>query len=124
MEETTPKVKALRKAWQPTLAKITRFQKQVDRPILFTEFGYLAVDGCAYNTWELESKMRSMPLNEDAQANALDALFQVFSEQDWWQDGFLWKWYPNLEGEAARMKMDYTPQGKKGEAIVQKWYAS
>lgn len=122
LDVATPRVKDLKIAWQSTLTTMTRFQKKVKRPILFTEFGYLAVDGCAYNTWELESKMRTMPLNEDAQANALDALFQVFSEQAWWHGGFLWKWYPNLEGEGAKKKMDYTPQGKKGEQTLQKWY--
>lgn len=122
LADDTPKVKDLKKAWQATAKRMQTFQRSIKRPILFTEFGYLAVDGCAYNTWELERKMRTMPLNEQAQANALEALFQVFSAQDWWHGGFLWKWYPNLEGESARKKMDYTPQGKKGEQTLQRWY--
>ncbi|MEM9990982.1 MAG: hypothetical protein AAF738_04405, partial [Bacteroidota bacterium] len=118
----TPKVQELKKAWQATVAAMNTFQASVDKPILFTEFGYLAVDGCAYNTWELEATMRQMPLNEEAQSNALEALFQVFWAKGWWHGGFLWKWYPELEGTAARQQMDYTPQGKKGVQTIEKWY--
>lgn len=124
IEDKTPKVKDLKNAWQPILKTMQTFQKKVKRSILFTEFGYLAVDGCAYNTWELEANMRKMPLNEEAQANALEALFQVFWEQNWWHGGFLWKWYPNLLGEEARKHMDYTPQGKQGEQTLREWYGA
>ena len=72
--------------------------------------------------WELEANMRNMPLNEQAQANAITALFEVFWKQDWWHGGFLWKWYPNLSGEKAKRHMDYTPQGKQAEAVIRKWY--
>lgn len=123
INEKTPSVEALKKAWQPKLNRIAKFYKKVNKPILFTEFGYLSVDGCAYNTWELEAKVRSIPINEKAQANALDALFATCWERPWWYGGFIWKWFPNMEGHEGYINRDYTPQDKMGYEILKKWYA-
>ncbi|MEM6698470.1 MAG: hypothetical protein AAF599_08740 [Bacteroidota bacterium] len=124
LPETTPRVENLKKAWQPTFEEIKNFQKKVDRPIIFTEFGYLSVDGCAYNTWELEAKVKSLPINEQAQANAYQALFETFWKEDWWQGGFLWKWFPNMEGGEGYNAHDYTPQGKMGQETLKEWYSN
>lgn len=122
VDSKTPDIAALKKAWQKPLQQIRRLHKKVQRPVLFTEFGYLAVDGCAYNTWELESKVRRLPQNQQAQANALDALFEVFWQEPYWQGCFLWKWFPNMKGHEGYIAVDYTPQGKLGEEVIKKWY--
>lgn len=122
VDEKTPSVSALKRAWQPIFAQIEAFQKGVDRPILFTEFGYLSVDGCAYNTWELEAKVKSLPINEQAQANAYQALFATFWVADWWQGGFVWKWFPNGQGGEGYNERDYTPQNKLAAETLTKWY--
>ncbi|MFK8104156.1 MAG: hypothetical protein AB8G15_16635 [Saprospiraceae bacterium] len=122
-ESKTPTVKELKKAWKPTLQKIRHFHKKQQIPILFTEYGYLSVDGCAGKNWELEGKINRLPINEQAQANALDALFTVFWEEPYWQGGFIWKWFPNLEGGEGYNHKDYTPQGKLGARVMSWWYA-
>jgi len=119
---TTPSIAQLKKAWKQPKKKIESIVKEFQKPVLFTEFGYLSVDGCAYNNWELESKVKSMPINELAQANALDALFEVFWEEPYWHGGFIWKWFPNLQGHEGYLEKDYTPQGKIGEQVVKSWY--
>ncbi len=118
----TPSVAALVAAWQPWVKKIENFYNQVDKPIVFTEFGYLSVDGCAYNTWELESKINQLNINEWAQANAIEALFQVFWKKEYWRGGFLWKWFPNMKGHEGYPDKDYTPQGKIAHQTLQNWY--
>ncbi|MEM0992284.1 MAG: hypothetical protein AAF847_16420 [Bacteroidota bacterium] len=122
VDQKTPTVKSIKSAWRSIYQQIEDFQQRVDRPIIFTEYGYLSVDGCTYNTWELESKVRSLPINEQAQANAYQALFETFWEADWWQGGFLWKWFPNMQGGEGYDASDYTPQGKMGAETLQKWY--
>ena len=118
----TPNVPELKKAWQPYLKEIRRFYKKVNKPILFTEYGYLSVDGCAYNTWELEAKVKELEINQTAQANAFSALFETFWEEPYWSGGFLWKWFPNMHGGEGYNERDYTPQGKTGEDVLQKWF--
>ena len=120
--KATPSVSELQIAWQPHLDQLRSFYKKQNKPILFTEFGYMPIDSCAYQSWEMEKRRRSMSINEDSQANALDALFTVFWKEPWWAGGFLWKWFPDLRADSPNQSKDYTPQGKKGSGIVKKWY--
>lgn len=123
-EKKTPSVCDLKKAWKPIVKELALYAKQWGKPILFTEFGYLSLDACAYKTWELEKNRSSVAINEQAQANALQALLEIFATQDWWAGGFQWKWYPNYKsamGEGNRER-DYTPQGKLAERVLSKMY--
>ncbi len=124
VEEKTPEVEALVKAWQPTLKALKDYSKKWDRPILFTEFGYLSVDHAASPTWELEKRVRQLKINEQAQANALDGLFSAFWQESFWAGGFLWKWFPNMQGHEGYPRRDYTPQDKIAETVLKKWYIS
>ncbi len=119
----TPTVKQLQKSWQPIRKEIRKHAEKTKKPILFTEFGYLSVDGCTYNTWELEGRVKQLKVNEEAQANAIDALFETFWDEPYWAGGFLWKWFPNMKGHEGYINKDYTPQGKKGCKVLKKWYS-
>jgi hypothetical protein len=123
--EKTPTVCDLKDAWKPIVETLEAYSKQWDKPILFTEYGYLSLDGCAGKTWELEKDRHSVEMNQQAQANAIQALLEVFAEEDWWAGGFQWKWYPNLPStlEEGRHSRDYTPQGKLAEELLQKMFA-
>ena len=119
-----PSVDQLKKAWEPTLDSMRRFYETWQRPILFTEFGYMSLEGCAYKAWLLEKRKEATKLSEQAQANALQALLEVFGKETWWAGGFQWKWYADIstvlkEEEAQR---DYTPQGKKALTVLKDLY--
>ncbi len=120
----TPSVNELRKAWKPYIKQIEQFACTTNKPVLFTEYGYLSVDGCAHKTWELESKVKSLPINEQAQANAIEALLEELKLQDWWAGGFLWKWFPNGAGGEGYDPSDYTPQNKKAENTLKTCYGN
>lgn len=119
----TPSVRQLVRAWQPIKEELKDFSQSMDRPILFTEFGYLSVDQCAHKTWELESKVKQLNVNEEAQANAIRAIFEVFWSESFWAGGFLWKWFPNGQGHEGYIERDYTPQDKLAEEILKTWYS-
>jgi hypothetical protein len=123
VNEKTPKIDALKAAWEVPLSKIEKLYKATNVPIIFTEFGYMSVDRTAYNTWELEEKEQSIAVNEAGQVNALEALFETFWEKNWWAGGFIWKWYPDIKGNEKSYAKDYTPQGKQAEDCLKKWYA-
>ena len=118
----TPDVATLVQAWQPWKQQITDFYGRVQKPIVFTEYGYLTVDGAAHNTWELEAKVNDLPINEQAQANALAALYATFWNEPWWEGGFLWKWFPHMQGHEGYPARDYTPQGKRAARVLTDWY--
>jgi hypothetical protein len=122
VQAATPPVDSLRKAWQPICARLRTFSAQQQKPVLFTEFGYLSVDSCGGRNWELERGVESRRINEQAQANCYEALFATFQPEPWWAGCFLWKWFPNGQGHEGYPERDYTPQGKLSEATLQKWY--
>ena len=122
VEAVTPEVEQLKTAWKPIHERLKNFSKGQNKPVLFTEFGYLSVDGCGWRNWELERGIEERNINEQAQANCLEALFATFQPEDWWAGGFLWKWFPNMQGHEGYPERDYTPQGKLGELVLKKWY--
>ncbi len=118
----TPSIDVLKKAWMPHKKAIREFYNKTKKPIVFTEYGYLSVDGCAYNTWELESKINTLAINEQAQANAIHALLETFWDEPYWYGGFIWKWFPNMRGGEGYNAKDYTPQKKMGHTVLKEWY--
>ena len=122
LDNETPSVSALCEAWKPYFEQIKAFQAKIKKPIVFTEYGYMSVDGCAGKGWEVEQKVHSLKINQLAQANALEALHRTFSKVAWWQGGFLWKWFPDGQGHEGYIERDYTPQGKMSAAILRKWH--
>ncbi len=121
-ESRTPGKKRLHKLWQPVHKELKAVHQKFSKPILFTEFGYMSIDGCAGKTWELEAKMDQIPVNEEAQAVALEGMFSFFEKQDYWQGGFLWKWYPYQGYYLDHKTKDYSPQNKEAEKTVRYWY--
>jgi hypothetical protein len=122
LSDKNPSVVALQIAWENPLLTLAAFAKSQQKQVLFTEFGYMSLDECASASWEVEAKKDKLTINEQAQANALEALLATFSAQPWWQGGFLWKWFPNMQGHEGYPEKDYTPQGKKSAISIKKYY--
>jgi len=122
VDEKKPSIKKIKSAWKPIVKKLSKSNKKYNKPILFTEYGFLTVDGTTYQNWELEKKINVLSVNEKAQADALDAMYSVFSEVNFWAGGFLWKWFPNDQGHEGYIEKDYTPKDKMAEEILKKWF--
>lgn len=123
VNKTSPSIKEITKSWNPYLKSLKKISNKFNKKVLFTEYGYLAVDGTTYQNWELEKKIHSLNINEKAQADALEAMYQVFFKEEFWGGGFLWKWFPNNRGHEGYIEKDYTPQDKLGEEVLKKYFA-
>lgn len=121
-QANNPTVNLLYKEWKPIKKTLKSFSRKHNKKIIFTEYGYLSVDGCAGKTWELEKDIHSLTINHQAQSNAYDALWSSFGEEDFWGGGFLWKWFPDNMGHEGYIEKDYTPQEKPAELILKKWF--
>lgn len=122
--DKTPSVDDLVKKWRDTKKTLKKLSRREGKPILFTEYGYMSIDKCAWRAWEIEKERHKLPINEQAQANALEALYSVFWKESWWAGGFMWKWFPNGMGHEGYFDKDYTPQGKLAAKTVAKWFGS
>ncbi len=108
----------LQQAWQPIMERLRAFSNQQGKPVLFTEYGYLTVEGASWKNWELEPVINDLPINQQAQANCLRGLWTNLGSEPWWAGGFLWKWFPNMRGHEGYPERDYTPQGKIAEETL------
>jgi len=91
------------------------------RPIIFGECG------CSSTQDGAKSPSRIFTVvDEDEQANYMEALFRVFAHEPWCRGFHWWKWDQNSptkpdstrEGTLAR---DFTFRGKKAEAVFRHW---
>ncbi len=121
-ERGTPRKSELLEAWKPLISRMKALSETHGRKVVFTEFGYLSVDGCAGKTWELEKSIHSLQVNQAAQAIAIDALYSALWHRSFWAGGFLWKWFPEMMGHEGYPEKDYTPQDKQGEEVLRHWF--
>ena len=122
LEDKTPEVESLLEAWKPTVSAIEAFQKEINKPIIFTEYGYLCVDGAAGKLWEIEKQVSQLAKNDLAQSNAYEALFQTFWDKKWFAGGFIWKWYIDDTYADLPYEKGYDPKGKACYETIKSWY--
>ena len=117
-DAVTPTVAELNKAWKEHIQKMDKLQAKINKKILFTEFGYRNSNAAAKEPWtENQNTMNNL-----AQANAYEALFQTLSQKTWFAGGFAWKWYADEYHKQKTNNVDYTPQGKPALETIKKWY--
>jgi hypothetical protein len=114
----TPTVPNLNKAWKAHILKMDKLQAKINKKIIFTEFGYRNSDKAAKEPWT-ESQNT---INNLAQANAYESLFQTLTKKSWFAGGFAWKWYADDYHKEKKNNVDYTPQDKPALETIKKWY--
>jgi len=119
-DEPNESVEKLIELWYPIKVKLGRLASQYDKPILFTEYGYMDHLQAPWRNWELESDRSDMNRSERAQVNAFKAFYDAFWEESWVSGGFIWKWY----AERIPQRVDYTPQGKKAAKVISEYYCT
>ena len=85
-DKKTPTVAELEIGWKSHKEEIIRIQKQYNKPILFTEFGYRSVDYNAKKPWFVDRLEGNV--NLEAQVNGLQAIHNQFWKEDWFAGGF------------------------------------
>ncbi len=119
-EEKTPSLEALKLAWEPIKIRLKSKSETIQKPVLFTEFGYRNIDFNTKEPWD--SSHKNQIVNHDAQINALQAVFETFWEEEWFVGGFLWKWHQNDEAVDGETNNRFTVQNKPAEEILKKQY--
>lgn len=117
--EKTPSIKDITAAWKPLKKEFAALSKKYSKKVLFTEFGYQSKDFTAKEPWNYGNKTA---INLRAQENSLAVLLATFWNQDWFEGGFLWKWYDNHEEVGGTSDTDYTVQNKPSEKIIRTFY--
>lgn len=114
----TPAVTDLNDSWKQYIIKMEKLHTTTNKKILFTEFGYRNSDQAAKEPWT----ENQIIINNLAQANGYESLFQTLTQKAWFAGGYAWKWYADAYHKEQRNSVDYTPQEKPALEIIKKWY--
>ncbi|MEO9967778.1 MAG: hypothetical protein ABJF11_18445 [Reichenbachiella sp.] len=117
----TPAVQELIDNNQLIKSELEKFSVVHLKKVLFTEFGFKSVDFCAAGHWVSHDK--KININLTAQANAYDALFKTYWNQDWFAGGFAWKWHYKHSTTGGDQNSEFTPQNKLAEKILKNRYS-
>ena len=114
-DKKEPTVVELIKAWQPIKQDLQKLSYSVNKPILFTEYGF---ESCDFNTKQTWGSNGVYGENQKAQVNAYESLYKSFYNQDWFAGGFLWKWHL-IETTFRNKKNTFTPQEKSVIKVIE-----
>jgi len=89
-ESINPSLEELKIAWLPTVEQLKELSVKLEKPILFTEYGYRSVEGTTIKPWEYYTKGRASMTEQEI---ALEALYKSYWSKPWFAGGFLWKWF-------------------------------
>ncbi|PRX56415.1 glycoside hydrolase family 113 [Flagellimonas meridianipacifica] len=120
-EERYPTMEELKSGWQPWKTKLVDLSNTTDKPILFTEFGYRSMDYTAKKPWLVDRNQ--MDVNLQAQADATQAIFDEFWNEDWFAGGFIWKWFIHHDRSGGAEDNRFTPQNKPAEKTIRDFFA-
>ncbi|WP_086475929.1 MULTISPECIES: glycoside hydrolase family 113 [Arenibacter] len=119
-DQKTPTVAQLRQGWQPHKERIRSLSLAKNKPILFTEYGYRSNNYAAKQPWLVSHSQDDV--NLEAQANALQAIFEEFWGEAWFAGGFVWKWFVDHEKSGGPMDNRFTPQNKPAQEVIRNFY--
>lgn len=115
----TPSTEEVIASLIPYKEELKTLSKKINKPIIFTEFGYRSKDKNAEKPWESD---RAGEVNLTAQNNAYHGFFASFWKEDFIAGGFLWKWFANYPNAGGPQNNEFTPQNKPVEKIIKEWF--
>ncbi|MCF2874594.1 MULTISPECIES: glycoside hydrolase family 113 [unclassified Tenacibaculum] len=120
-EKKSPTLEEFEKGWEPHKKEILRVREKVNKPVLFTEYGYRSINYAGKKPWEAHRVEGE--INLENQKNATQALYNQFWKEDWFAGGFIWKWFHKHKEVGGKNNNRFTPQNKPTEELIRKLYA-
>ncbi len=116
-EGQEPTEEDLVSAWATPASSLEATSTRWGKPVLFTEIGYPSQAGAAAHPFEVR---QGDPPDQKAQAVAYRAAFTAFGGKPWFQGIQWWSWRADPgRNEKPPRAIDYTPEGKKAETVLQ-----
>lgn len=115
-----PSVEELEKSWRPIREKITRWQRGINKPIVFTEVGWCSQAGAAARPWDYYQNMKATPEGHEEQRRLYEAFVNVWDGTPGVTGVIWWDWTPAAGGPDD---YNYTPRGKPAEQVLRAWFA-
>ncbi len=117
-EDNRVSVAQIQNNWIKYKNKLLDFQKQIDKPIFFTEVGWCSQSNAAKEPWDYTQE--TIPLDLDLQKRLWEGFFKSWYGVPEFGGFMIWEWPPGDGGAGNR---GYTPEGKPAEKVIREWLA-
>ncbi len=117
-EAKTPTVQEAHAGWEPHKTMLRELSEELQKPVLFTEYGYRSVDYAGRQPWLTDRTEGGV--NLQGQLNLTEALFDEFWDEPWFAGGFIWKWHHDHETSGGAENNRFTPQNKPVQEFLKK----
>lgn len=107
--------------WARIKREILSFQKEVDKPILFTEVGWCSQEGAAKEGWNYYAKQEATEAGRREQAVLYESFMKCWTDEPGVGGIIWWEWDRSAGGKTD---YGYTPRGKLAETILRMWLAN
>lgn len=120
-DKAGPTVEQIVARWKPIHDDITRWQRKIGKPLLFTEVGWCSQEGAATAPWNYYHNQKATPAGHEEQRRLYEAFLRVWNNTPgvagiiWWD----WSHAPGGAGDYG-----YTPRGKPTERLLRDWFGS
>ena len=94
------------------------------KPILFNEFGYTTRKDPALRPWEWPEHMSRVVVDQQAQADAYQALLNVLVNEPGFGGLFVWRLYADPDDVSQEAEWGFSPRGKLAELVLRDAFAT
>lgn len=97
---------------------LERLSRQWNKPIVLTEIGYTTRTDPAIRPWEWPDGMKDVKIDEEAQAQAYEAIIAPLLDSKHVAGFFVWRYYADPEDVSQEAEWGFSPRGKLAEIIL------
>ena len=114
-DDPKPSMATLRESWKDIRERILEWQREVGKPILFTEAGWASQEGCSVEAWNYYRHEQATPEGLAEQKDCYEAFVEAWSGQPDVIGLLWWEWTADAGGSTD---YGYTPKGKPAERVL------
>lgn len=114
-DEPAPSLADLRASWAPIKTHILEWQREIGRPLLFTEAGWCSQEGCSVEAWNYYRQEEATPAGLNEQRDCYQAFVDSWADVSEVGGILWWEW---TAGEGGDTDVGYTPKNKPAEAVL------
>jgi hypothetical protein len=97
---------------------IERLARQWQKPVVLTEIGYTTRTDPAVRPWEWPDGMKDVKVDEEAQAQAYEAIIAPLLDSRVTAGFFVWRYYADPDDVSQEAEWGFSPRGKLAELIL------
>jgi hypothetical protein len=114
-----PDMKEIDDNWARIKNDIQTFQREVRKPIIFTEVGWCSQEGSAHEGWNYYANQKATTAGHEEQLRLYKSFIKTWANE-MGVGGIIWWEWDNTAG--GKDDFNYTPRGKPTERLLRDWF--